>query len=263
MTSPEEPHDPHDPHLDAAAYVLHALPPAEEAAFENHLAGCETCRRDVADFEKTAARLASAETAPVPQELRARVMEQISATRQETRQETRQDSRHRNTAPHARRTIRLALAASVALAVALAGVALWQRSEAEDARARAAQAQEQARTANSAFADILTAPDATVHTAQLTDGADAAIVVSRTQAQAAFTARGLTTLPSDKVYELWYAAEAGDLRPAGLLDSAGDRATRVLDGPLGNAVAVGITIEPAGGSTQPTTEPLGIIPITT
>ncbi|MFB6625363.1 anti-sigma factor domain-containing protein, partial [Streptomyces sp. NPDC056374] len=37
--------------------------------------------------------------------------------------------------------------------------------------------------------------------------------------------------------------------------------TQVLDGPLGNAVAVGITVEPAGGSEQPTTEPLGIIPI--
>ncbi|MFE5484042.1 anti-sigma factor domain-containing protein [Streptomyces sp. NPDC056527] len=260
MTAPE---GPHDPHLDAAAYVLHALPPAEEAAFENHLADCPDCRRDVAEFERTAARLASAETAPVPEELRARVMERIASTRQ--------DAHHRTTAPRtaapgtavprARRAVRFALAASVAAAVALGGVAVWQHSEADEARARAAKVLQEARTADRAFTDVLTAPDATVHSGRLTDGADVAVVVSRDQAQAAFTARGLAALPSDKVYELWYAAEAGDLRPAGLLDNVGDRAARVLEGPVGNAVAVGITVEPAGGSAQPTTEPLGIIPI--
>ncbi|WP_371129444.1 anti-sigma factor [Streptomyces sp. TLI_105] len=53
------------------------------------------------------------------------------------------------------------------------------------------------------------------------------------------------------------------MRPAGLPDDTGDRATRVLEGPLGNAVAVGITVEPAGGSAQPTTEPLGVISVST
>ncbi|MFJ3584960.1 anti-sigma factor domain-containing protein [Streptomyces sp. NPDC090127] len=248
MTTPED-----DPHLDAAAYVLHALPAAEEAAFENHLAGCPACRREVAEFERTAALLASAEDVPPPEELRARVMEEVALTPQ--------DRSHHRHAPRGRRVWRLALAASVAAAAALGAVAVWQHSEAEDARARATQAEAQASSAGRAFTDVLTAPDATVHTGKLADGADVAIVVSRDQARAAFTARDLPDLPSDKVYELWYAAEAGDLRPAGLLDSAGDRAARVLEGPLGNAVAVGITVEPAGGSNQPTTEPLGIIPI--
>ncbi|MFB7429089.1 anti-sigma factor domain-containing protein [Streptomyces hydrogenans] len=253
MTTPE------DPHLDVAAYVLHALPPAEEAAFENHLAGCESCRRDVAEFERTTARLASAETAPVPEGLRARVMEQVSRTPQERR-------RH-NARPgggsRAGTALRLALAASIVAAAALGGVAAREHADAEQARAQAAQAQEQDRTASSTFADVLTAPDATVHAGALADGAKAAVVVSRDRAQAAFTARGLPTLPSDRAYELWYADETGDLRPAGLLDDTGDRATRVLDGPLGDAVAVGITVEPADGSAQPTTEPLGIISIST
>ncbi|MFD4322860.1 anti-sigma factor domain-containing protein [Streptomyces sp. NPDC058548] len=248
-----------DPHLSAAAYALHALPPSEEAAFENHLAGCEVCRQDVTAFERTAARLASAETAPVPEELRVRVMEQVSRTPQDRRHHTartRGGSLRRN-------GLRLALAASIAAAAALGAVAVREHEEAGEARARAAQAQEQARAAGGAFADVLTAPDATVHTSELADGAEAAVVVSRAEAKAAFTARDLPALPSGTVYELWYAGEAGDLRPAGLLDDTGDRATRVLDGPLGNAVAVGITVEPAGGSDQPTTEPLGIISIST
>ncbi|MFJ5829490.1 anti-sigma factor domain-containing protein [Streptomyces sp. NPDC093089] len=253
MTTPE------DPHLGAAAYVLHALPPAEEAAFENHLAGCETCRQDVAEFKQTAARLASAEAAPVPEGLRARVMEQVSHTPQDR---LRHAARPRG-GSRGGTGLRLALAASIVAAAVLGALAALEHTDAEEARARAAQAQEQARTAGGTFADILTAPDATVHAGGLSDGAKAAVVVSREQARAAFTARDLPTLPSGKAYELWYADKAGDLRPAGLLDDTGDRATRILEGPLGNAVAVGITVEPAGGSAQPTTEPLGIISIST
>ncbi|MFD0431573.1 anti-sigma factor [Streptomyces zhihengii] len=130
-----------------------------------------------------------------------------------------------------------------------------------DAREQAVTAREQAHAAGAALADVLTAPDATIHTATLPDGASAAVVVSREQGSSAFTARDLPALSGGKVYELWYAAPAGDLRPAGLLPGTGDRAARVLDAPLGDAVAVGITVEPAGGSAQPTTEPLGIIPI--
>ncbi|MFF8410013.1 anti-sigma factor [Streptomyces omiyaensis] len=245
-----------DPHLDAAAYVLHALPPAEEAAFENHLAGCATCRRDVTAHERTAARLAAAEDAPVPGELRARVLERVSRTPQEHRPPARPRGRSLR-----RSGLRLALAASVAAAAVLGAVAVREHQEAEEARSQAAQAREEARTAGGAFAYVLTAPDATVYTGELSDGTRAAVVVSRERATAAFTARDLPTLPSDKVYELWYAGKAGDLRPAGLLEGTGGRGTRVLDSPLGDAVAVGITVEPSGGSAQPTTEPLGVIPI--
>ncbi|MFJ9811791.1 anti-sigma factor domain-containing protein [Streptomyces sp. NPDC101158] len=252
MTTPE------DPHLGAAAYVLHALPPAEEAAFENHLAGCESCRQDVAEFERTTARLASAETAPVPEGLRARVMEQVSRTPQDRRGHTARPGG----SSRGGTGLRLALAASIVAAATLGALAAREHADAEQARAQAARAQEQARTASSTFADILTAPDATVHAGALADGAKAAVVVSRERAQAAFTARDLPPLPRDRAYELWYADKTGDLRPAGLLDDD-DRATRVLDGPLGNAVAVGITVEPVEGSAQPTTEPLGIISIKT
>lgn len=53
------------------------------------------------------------------------------------------------------------------------------------------------------------------------------------------------------------------MRPAGLLDDTGDRATRVLEGTLGNAVTGGVTVEPAGGSVRPTAEPLGVISVGT
>ncbi|MFE5620059.1 anti-sigma factor domain-containing protein [Streptomyces sp. NPDC056524] len=249
MTQPE------DPHLDAAAYVLHALTPAEEAAFLNHLAGCEECRRNVAEFEATTARLAAVETAPLPPGLRTRVLDAAARTRQERRR------------PGAggpsltARGLRFALAASIVVAAGLGGVAAWQHSQADDARARATQTQQEARQAQDAITDVLTAPDATIHTGELSDGATAAVVVSRRQSEAVFTAQGLPALTGGKVYELWYAEPTGDLRAAGLLPGVGDRSARVLEGPLGDAVAVGITVEPPGGSLQPTSEPLGTVPI--
>ncbi|USQ85920.1 anti-sigma factor [Streptomyces phaeoluteigriseus] len=243
MTSPE------DPHLDVGAYVLHALPPAERAAFENHLAGCADCRAEVAAYQEITARLAEAEATTVPPHLRARTLDIISRTTQDR-------PRHR---PASHRSLRLALAASMATAALLGGVAAWQYSHADDARTQAAQAH----TASRAFTDVVTAPDATLHTEKLTGGGRASVVVSRAESRTVFAADGLPALSEDKVYELWYAAEAGDLRPAGLLPGTARQTSRALQGPLAGAVAVGITIEPAGGSRQPTTDPLAIIPITT
>ncbi|GGT21177.1 hypothetical protein GCM10010222_73920 [Streptomyces tanashiensis] len=245
---------PGDPHAAVGAYVLHALPSAEEAAFEKHLAGCEACRREVDELRRAAARLATAESIDAPPELRQRTLERIRTVRQE--------HAPRPPRPH-RRVMSMALAASLAAAAALGGLALWQHSEADDARARAVQAEQQARGNGTAFADLLTAPDATLHAGKLSDGATAAVVVSQSQNRAAFTARDLPALTGNRVYELWYAAEAGGLRPAGLLPGSGRDSARLLEGPLGDAVAVGITVEPAGGSAQPTSDPLGIISIGT
>jgi hypothetical protein len=244
MTSAE------DFHQAVGAYVLHALPPAEEAAFENHLAGCERCRQEDAALREATAAWAAAHAIPVAPHVRARTLDAITRMAQDR-------SRRR---PHTvgRRTLGLTLAASVAAVAALGGIAAWQHSQAEDARAQAAQA----RSTNWALTDVVSASDATLHTGELTGGATAAVVVSRDQARAVFTAQGLPTLTEDQVYELWYAAETGALRPAGLLPGTEEDAARVLAGPLAGAVAVGITVEPAGGSKQPTTEPLGVISLT-
>ncbi|MFD4575320.1 anti-sigma factor domain-containing protein [Streptomyces sp. NPDC058417] len=260
-----------DPHLPAGAYALDALPPAEAAAFENHLAGCEACRREVdALLEITATLGGAARTVPVTGAARARTLDAVAHTRQDPVARTRQDSVARDRAvPAARRprtrrgrAVDLALAASLAAAAGLGGVAVWQHTQADDARERAERSEQRARTSGAALTDVLTAPDAVVHAQRLDDGTAAVVVVSRSEGRAVFTADGLPALPSDKVYELWYAADSGDLRPAGLLPGDARPASRLLKGSPTDAVAVGITVEPAGGSEQPTSEPLGIIPIT-
>ncbi|MGW2785356.1 anti-sigma factor [Streptomyces populi] len=235
-----------DPHQLVGAYVLHALPAAEEASFENHLAGCAACRNEVAELSEVTLRLASAQDATPSPELRRNVLERIAHTRQE---------RPSRTLPFRRRALRTALAACLALAAALGGVAVWQHTRAEDARAEVSAQKAQA----SALSDLLTARDATISTQRLDDGADIGVVSSRSQGRAAFIASDLPRLGNDQVYELWYAAESGALRPAGLLPGSGGGQARLLHGSLDDVSAVGITAEPAGGSRQPTSKPLGIV----
>lgn len=268
MTTPREPYEAQEPHEPVGAYVLHALPPAEEAAFENHLAGCAECRREADAYAAVLAVLAEAPlpatlwprpeaVRPVvaPPRVRTRVLDQAAHTAQE-RRASLPGQRVR------RRLLSLALAAAVAAAAALGGVAAWQHGQADQARERAARAESAARTAAAQLTEILTASDATVHTAGLPDGASVGIIVAESENKAAFTAQALPALPGGQVYELWYAYGTDDLRPAGLVSGAGGEAIRLMDGWVGDAVAVGISVEPAGGSRQPTTEPLAVVPIT-
>lgn len=62
-----------DIHTDVAAYALDLLAPGEKASFEQHLAGCESCREELAELAPTARALAL--TAPrdeAPVDLQAR-----------------------------------------------------------------------------------------------------------------------------------------------------------------------------------------------
>ncbi|MEU6273120.1 anti-sigma factor [Streptomyces populi] len=237
-----------DPHQLVGAYVLHALPAAEEASFENHLAGCAACRQEVAELSEATLRLASAQDAAPSPELRRRVLDRIARTRQEGPPRA---------LPVRARLLPWALAACLALAAALGGLAAWQHTRADRARAEVATTRAQA----SVLTDILTARDATISSQKLGDGADIGVVASRAQGRAAFIASDLPRLGDDQVYELWYAAKSGDLRPAGLFPGSGGVHTQLLRGPLDDVTAVGITAEPAGGSRQPTSEPLGIVTV--
>ncbi|OIJ65310.1 anti-sigma factor [Streptomyces mangrovisoli] len=248
-----------DPHAAVGAYVLHALPPAEEAVFENHLAECAACRREVDELRESAALLGEAtRSIPVTPRARARTLDAVARARQDAGRERGRGVPR----PRGRRLLRPALAASVAAALALGGIAVWKWHESDDARQRTAQVERQARIVNSAITEVITAPDATVHPGTLVGGRTAAVVVSRSQSRAVFTARGLPVLTGGKVYELWYEGETGVHRPAGLMTGGPGDNAYLMKGRVLGAVSVCVTVEPAGGSPQPTSKPLGAISIT-
>lgn len=239
-------------HTLTGAYALNALDPRERAAFARHLAECESCAREVREFAATAAVLGTAVAEPPPAALRARVLDRIAAVRQEP--PGARPPRER-AGGRWRRAPTLVPAACLAAAAALGGVAVWQYQLAEDARREARQQEQRAE----AVAALLAAPDARLTTGELPGGATGTVVVSRSQDRAAVITSGMPPAPSGHAYQLWYDDPAGGMRPAGLMPGAPDGTAVLLSGPLGDATGMGITVEPAGGSPQPTTEPLVVM----
>lgn len=227
-----------DLHLLAAAYALGALDDAERAAFEAHLPGCDTCRREVAEFSETSGRLAEATATAPPPGLRDAVLGEISRTRQVS---PIGEASVASLDAHRRRRFGspawLASAAAVVALVVAAAVFMT------------------ARGGSTSVDDVLAAPDAVATTLQPTpDGGVGSfqIVWSAEQDRVAVIANGLPEPGPDRVYELWAIVD-GTPVPAGLFDPDDGtvRGTTRLDDV--DAAAWGVTIEPAGGSDAPTT----------
>ena len=63
--------------------------------------------------------------------------------------------------------------------------------------------------------------------------------------------------PTGKTFELWLQDDVGTMHPAGLMNTGGNH-TIVLKGDAAEATGVGITVEPEGGSKEPTSEPIAL-----
>jgi hypothetical protein len=71
-----------------------------------------------------------------------------------------------------------------------------------------------------------------------------------------FMGASLPRIDAGKTFELWVMPVKGNPVPAGVFQSQPDAsAVFVRPGPVENAVAIAVTVEPEGGSAQPTTTP--------
>ncbi|MFJ9942807.1 anti-sigma factor [Streptomyces erythrochromogenes] len=147
-----------------------------------------------------------------------------------------------------RRAGRHVPAACLAAAVALTGLAAWQHERSEQSARRARQAYERLE----AVSGLLAAPDARTAHARAANGALITVVASGLRNVAVLTVAGLPAPAPGKTYQLWMDVD-GTMRPAGLINGDG---TVPLHGSPATATAVGLTVEPAGGSPRPTTDPL-------
>ena len=98
---------------------------------------------------------------------------------------------------------------------------------------------------------LANASDSEQVTAQVEGGGTATVMWSESVGQAAVIVHGLSQLPGDFVYQLWYMGD--ETRPAGTF--TGDSSI-VLAGAMHAGDLIGISIEPAGGSAQPTSDPI-------
>ncbi|WP_037869828.1 anti-sigma factor [Streptomyces sp. SPB074] len=236
-----------DNHLLTGAYALHALEPAEEAAFERHMAHCAACAQEVREFTETATKLGLAAAVAPPPGFKDAGMARITDVRQEPPQAVRATPPRRRPRP-----VHWALAACAALAAALGGTAVWQGQRAGEARTEARAAQDRAARLDA----VLSAPDVKVTSGAIDAGGRATVVVSRARDGAVFAAAGLPDPPAGKVYQLWLDVD-GTMRPAGLLP--GSSGTVLMNGSPREATAMGVTVEPEGGSPAPTSQPVALM----
>ncbi|WP_338671951.1 anti-sigma factor [Streptomyces sp. SCSIO 30461] len=242
-------------HTLTGAYALDALPRDERERVEAHLTRCAPCRGEVAGFTATAGRLAQAVSTPAPRAMRDSVMRGIESVRQMPPRVPATNPRVTSILAGKRRTGPLLIAAGLVAAVTFAGVAAWQHQQSNESRQRAAQATRQLDDLTS----VMSAPDARTVQGRTTNGATTSVIASRRLGKAVFVGTGLPRPETGKTYQLWYA-EQGTMHPAGLVEHDG---AVVIDGNLTNATAIGLTIEPDGGSSQPTTTPLMLLTLPT
>lgn len=270
----------------AAAYALDALPLSERTEFESRLPDYPELDREVAELRSAAALLGEALAVTVPPHLRSVVLSRIGTVRQLPPQlsPTTQAPSPLSIAPsgatpaptvrtvapvadhdrptragvselgahRARRAARLSggrrtlLTAAVAAAVAAGAVVAGYQVRP---------------TTTSPFAGVLAQPD--VRTTQVAAGADAKVVLawSRTEKRLVVQLNSLADAPAGRTYQLWLIPSSGAAVSKGVFTPDNGSATLSADG-LGDHETVGITVEPAGGSRQPTTTPILQVPLT-
>lgn len=112
------------------------------------------------------------------------------------------------------------------------------------------------------FQVVAAAPDAETVISTMDDGAQVTLVWSGELALAAVAVDGMPPLPETNDYELWFIGADGP-RSAGVIamNDAGDGSQQLV-GEMAAGESIGITIEPAGGSPQPTTDPILVVATT-
>jgi anti-sigma-K factor RskA len=221
-----------------APYALGAVGREEEAAVRAHLQTCDECRAEAESYAGVVPHLALvADEEPLPAGFADRLMSEVSGTRA--------PEGHRARAPRESKATRrgsvrrllpgLAFGAAAIVIVILGALVVDLRSDLDLQRE---------------VAEGLLSEDA-----RTLAGSDAQAAIVPTDEGSVFVARGMQGAPSGRTYQLWFIDE-GAPTSGGTFEVEDGFATLATDQTLGEVDAVAVTLEPAGGSDQPTTEPL-------
>ena len=243
----------HDLHALSGAYALDALEPgAERDRFTRHLDRCPSCASEVRGFREVATAMAFAATTEPPAGLRDRVLAAAARTRQ-LPPEIRTHARPRGTrtrVPWLPWLSGVVATASIVVAVLFGFAQAHTQDELNQVRAE-----------NQAISLLLSAPKAKLLTYPVTNGGEATVVLAADRHELAVVTTGLPALPPGKVYQLWLIGKPA-ITSAGLLPPAKDgRTPPVLATGVVKGDTLGLTVEPAGGSAQPTTKPILALPL--
>lgn len=248
------------------AYALDAVDDVERRAVERLLAADPDARRELDEYRDVVAAF-TVESAPPPA-LRDAVLARVAASAEagaapgavtsagsDVEPATGKDTSAGEgtgdgvvvdlaVARRARRRRWTGLAAAVAAVVAVAvPTTVAVRATQEQSRL-----QEQA----DAIAQMLAEPDATILRGEVAGGGQASVLAAGDDMY--FRASDLPDAGDDRDYQLWVVEADGAVVSAGVLDVRDGSTSRLVQDEPG--VGMAVTVEPAGGSEQPTADPV-------
>jgi anti-sigma-K factor RskA len=225
----------------ATPYALHAIPDAERADIERRLADAppEVARAfddEVRAVRETMAVISAATAVEPPYELRDRVLAEITAA--PVVQLPRK--------PRPWRATILAAAAAVVIGLGALGVGLALRPA----------------PTVSTTEQIFAAPDVRTVSGDIPGGGTATVVFSREKNAGVLVMNNVEPPAAGTVYQMWLINDDGP-HSAGTMDAqaVAPSTTAVLPD-LDGSSTLAFTIEPPGGSQQPTTEPFAALTLT-
>ncbi|MCX6500330.1 MAG: anti-sigma factor [Arthrobacter sp.] len=257
----------------AEVYALHALDDAERTAVERHIADAPPAERAEFEervrqahetlamsfgaeeeppaglFDRIVAALPAQQAGPgtdapsappvVPRPVHEHaadlpVADELSAARQ------RRDERRR---PQGMRNWLIGVAAAAAIAVGGVGVGAYVANQ------------------NDPLNQVLQASDVRKATIDVIGGGTASLTLSSSKDAVVVKMNGVPAPPAGKVYQMWLIPKDGSAPVSkGLMDAEALSKPAVVTG-IGAAAALGITVEPTGGSKTPTMPTVAAAPL--
>lgn len=241
-----------DIHLLTGAYALDALDDLERARFRAHLADCPACEAEVGSFLATAAELGALTEVAPPPALRGSVLTAISQVRPAppvaapapapaAREHVQPEAPVRVPRPR----WPLLVAAAALVIVAGVGVTWWSPWGGETSPTPGIAQR------------VLAADDAVSAVVDLGEAGRATVTSSASEGRAVLRTEDMVAPPEGKVFQVWFQTPSDDMVPAGVMEPVPDQ-TMVLEGSAADAVGAGITVEPIGGSSEPSGDPIAL-----
>ena len=224
-----------DVHTLSGAYALNALGPEEAAEFRRHLEGCQACREEVRELQSAVARMGAAEAAAPPPDLKSRILAAADRTPQD-RPAGRTSSGSSSRPPWF-----TWLAAAAAALVIAGGGAVGVRAMLDGDGGL-----------NQGVVRVFEAQDAHTASVETAEGGKLRVAVSASRKEMAVDTRELPPLDENHVYQLWSVHGDEMVSAAILTDPEAGAAMGMPD----EETQVALTVEPAGGSEQPTSDPI-------
>jgi anti-sigma-K factor RskA len=223
------------------AYVLGALPEEERLSFEEYLAAHPERQAEIDELGGVAGLLAFSpqELEPSP-ELRRRVMEVVEA----------EPRRVRNRSTLARigdfLSVRsLALGAAALLVVGLLSWNVALQGQVEDLQGQVQDARDQ---------QLQQSPSIELEGSWADQGANAE-VASIHENKVILVASDMPAVPENRTCQIWVISDDVP-KPSGLFQPDGNMTAAPITHSITKADAIAVTVEPAGGSEKPTSDPV-------